>query len=138
MKKIWKVVGAAALLAGLTPFQRSVDPVTGEVRMDALLWSSSLRTKPNGARRLSLYPGWSAVPLISRDLPPRPKKEQPEEELDLVFTWRASQEEAAADPQPDLETAQMPQQDPSPEPDCQEGQMPQQAPQESGSIDYEE
>ena len=38
MKKIWKILGSAALVAGLVPYKAEENLETGEKTFDALLW----------------------------------------------------------------------------------------------------
>ena len=45
MKKIWKILGAAALVAGLTPYRVEYDIETDEKTFQALLWK--LTTRPS-------------------------------------------------------------------------------------------
>lgn len=43
MKKIWKVLGVAALAIGLTPYRVEKDEETGEKKVQALLWQMTRR-----------------------------------------------------------------------------------------------
>lgn len=51
MKKFLKVLGAAALIAGLTPYQISGDEKTGDVKVKALLWQLTATSGKGEDRR---------------------------------------------------------------------------------------
>lgn len=46
MKNFWKAVGAAALIAGLTPYRVTTDKATGDKKIRALLWRATCSTRP--------------------------------------------------------------------------------------------
>lgn len=48
MKKFFKVLGAAALIAGFTPYHVEKNEETGERKMKALLWQASRKPNPSG------------------------------------------------------------------------------------------
>lgn len=48
MKKFWKVLGAAALIAGFAPYQISGDKETGSIKVKALLWQATKKPSPCG------------------------------------------------------------------------------------------
>jgi len=48
MKTFWKVLGFAALAAGLTPYKVEKNEVTGENSYQALLWKGSTRSDSDG------------------------------------------------------------------------------------------
>ena len=53
MKNFWKAVGAAALIAGLTPYRVTTDKATGDKKIRALLWKATYSSRSSG-RGLSL------------------------------------------------------------------------------------
>lgn len=60
MKKFWKVLGIAALVAGIAPYRVEHNPDTDEKSVHALLWKVSNRPdeNENGRRHLSLDVGF--------------------------------------------------------------------------------
>ena len=48
MKTIWKILGAAAAAAALTPHSWDEDPKTGKKKYTALLWSATVEPKAEG------------------------------------------------------------------------------------------
>lgn len=48
MKNIWKLLGAAAAVAALTPHSWDQDPKTGKRKYTALLWSATVEPKAEG------------------------------------------------------------------------------------------
>lgn len=48
MKNIWKILGAAAAVAALTPHSWDQDPKTGKAKYTALLWSATVEPKAEG------------------------------------------------------------------------------------------
>ena len=57
MKTIWKVLGAAALLAGLSPYRITTDDETDDIKLRALLWKGTYARRP-GNQGLSLEIGF--------------------------------------------------------------------------------
>ena len=53
MKNIWKALGAAALIAGLSPYRVTTDTATGDKKIRALLWKATYNSRSSG-RGLSL------------------------------------------------------------------------------------
>lgn len=51
MKTFWKVLGFAALAAGLTPYKVEKNEETGENNYQALLWGGSSKPGENGEKR---------------------------------------------------------------------------------------
>ena len=52
MKTFWKVLGAAALAAGLVPYRVKQDEETGETRYQALLWQATRTPQKEGEKDL--------------------------------------------------------------------------------------
>ena len=48
MKKFWKVLGAAALIAGFAPYQVEKNERTGEKKVKALLWQATKKPSSCG------------------------------------------------------------------------------------------
>ena len=63
MKKIWKVLGIAALAAGLIPYKAEENLETGEKTYDALLWQ--VRTRLNAETGKSELSAVSILPTRS-------------------------------------------------------------------------
>ena len=59
MKTVWKVLGAAALAAALTPYRVTADQDTGDVKLRALLWKATYGRRP-GNQGLNLDFGFFA------------------------------------------------------------------------------
>ena len=60
MKKIWKILGAVALVAGLVPYKAEENLETGEKTFDALLWQ--VRTCRNSETGKSEVTAVSIIP----------------------------------------------------------------------------
>lgn len=50
MNKFLKVLGAAALIAGLTPYRVETNEETGERKLKALLWQATKKPNPDGGK----------------------------------------------------------------------------------------
>ena len=59
MKTVWKVLGAAALAAALTPYRVTADQDTGDIKLRALLWKATYGRRP-GNQGLNLDFGFFA------------------------------------------------------------------------------
>ena len=57
MKKIWKVLGVAALVAGLSPYRITTDDETEDIKLRALLWKGTYGRRA-GNQGLSLEVGF--------------------------------------------------------------------------------
>ena len=57
MKHVWKALGVAALLAGLSPYRVTTDTATGDKKIRALLWKATYGGDPEN-RGLSLNFGF--------------------------------------------------------------------------------
>lgn len=74
MKKFLKVLGAAALIAGFTPYQVEKNEETGERTVKALLWKATKKPSPSGNKDditikfLSFGKDEEEAPLFSDEL----------------------------------------------------------------------
>ena len=69
MKKFLKVLGAAALIAGLTPYQVEKNEETGERKVKALLWQVSRKQRRQGRHQHQipvLWKGRGGGPAVQR------------------------------------------------------------------------
>ena len=57
MKHVWKVLGAAALIAGLSPYRVTTDKASGDKKIRALLWKATYGGDPEN-KGLSLNFGF--------------------------------------------------------------------------------
>lgn len=75
MKKIWKVLGVAALAVGFTPYHVEKDEETGEKKIQALLWQMTRKPMEEEKEEVSINFGFhspvrkeSEAHLFSDDL----------------------------------------------------------------------
>ena len=55
MKTFWKLLGAAALAVGLTPYHVEKDEETGEKKYQALLWQATKTSQTDMDIKIGLY-----------------------------------------------------------------------------------
>lgn len=60
MKKIWKVLGVAALAVGFTPYRVEKDEETGEKKVQALLWQMTRKPMEEEKEEVSISFGFNS------------------------------------------------------------------------------
>lgn len=60
MKKIWKVLGVAALAVGFTPYRVEKDEETGEKKVQALLWKMTRKPMEEEKEEVSISFGFNS------------------------------------------------------------------------------
>ena len=66
MKKIWKVLGVAALAVGFTPYRVEKNEETGEKKVQALLWQMTRKPMEEEKEEVSICPQGERGPPVQR------------------------------------------------------------------------
>lgn len=101
MKTFWKVLGFAALAAGLTPYKVDKNEETGESSYQALLWRGSTKPGEDGGKREVLV-NFGEGTLTGKVLDAIEKKEEAH-----LFSDELSVEYHSADDEDDIEVVDL-------------------------------
>lgn len=108
MKAFWKVLGFAALAAGLTPYKVEKNEETGEKSYQALLWRIT-STPDDEKKKIDIGINLGEGTLTSKLMAAKEKKEEPHLFSDeLCVEYAGSDEETAGEAEETTEIPEIP------------------------------